>query len=902
MIRIGWNKRLSCQLALAAIFGILLAEKAGWQYALCALMLAGVLLGPLLWAGNFRECAARGAMLLFAGGLAAFSFLVQERQWRECEQALLTGQEQVIRGTVVHREIKNDRRQLTLALPDGKNQMIVSTGECDDPLDSTLLVKGQVEGFGFPRNEGQFNEKTYYKSRQIIGRMRAEKVVCIRAPEGIFLWRERLSCLRMRVAQVCAKMLPEEGAGILAAMLVGETSFLDRDVNALFQSAGIGHILAISGMHVSMIGMGIYFLLRKCGFGYSVCGASTAFLLFCYGTMAGMGVSTRRAVCMFFIYLLAQCFGRGYDGPAALGAAAFVLLLYRPFLLHSVSFQYSFAAAYAVVAISGLRKEAAEKEDKEKEIGEKRAGEKGTVEKKAGKGKGLLLRALRPICAAFLLQLCILPLTAYYNYELPLYALFLNLLLLPYAGILMGFGLAGCGVALSGGGAVWAELAARLLFVPCRMILTVYLWACRGVQELPFSSLICGKPSEGKLWVYYGALVLLLFVFGRRRRRKLRSAGLFARIFVCGILLLAFLCHVPHGGFEVSILDVGQGDGAFLRTSEGVTCFVDGGSTDISGVGSGRMLPFLKSKGVRRIDYWLLSHLDEDHVSGFYEVIEAGFSVGHVVLAERCVRDGAWERLIRTLKQYEVPLLAVDAGDMIRLRNPGYVEVIRKRDAYVLQPDTSGGDAWEPGQASAAEPDAARLVSPVPGDQTASDDRNAARLVSPVPGEQTASNDRNAARLVFLAPDEQAALNDRNAASLVCLFEEQGFRALFTGDIGEEQEERLSYETERFCRTSSDASGGTDETSSDRGFSNIDLYKAAHHGSNYSNSAAFLEALSPRICVVSCARRNRYGHPGAEALARMKETGSRVLCTMEGGQIRVVRRGSKFFVKTAKIF
>ena len=335
-------------------------------------------------------------------------------------------------------------------------------------------------------------------------------------------------------------------------------------------------------------------------------------------------------------------------------------------------------------------------------------------------------------------------------------------------------------------------------------------------------------------------------------------------------------------GMEAVFLDVGQGDGICIR-AEDLVILVDGGSTDVSGVGSGRMLPFLKSKGVRRIDYWLLSHLDEDHVSGFYEVIEAGFSVGHVVLAERCVRDGAWERLIRTLKQYEVPLLAVDAGDMIRLRNPGYVEVIRKRDAYVLWPDTSGGDAWEPGQASAAEPDAARLASPVPGEQTASDDRNAARLV-------------------FLAPDEQTALNDRNAASLVCLFEEQGFRALFTGDIGEEQEERLSYETERFCRTSSDASGGTDETSSDRGFSNIDLYKAAHHGSNYSNSAAFLEALSPRICVVSCARRNRYGHPGAEALARMKETGSRVLCTMEGGQIRVVRRGSKFFVKTAKIF
>ena len=85
------------------IFGILLAEGGGWQYALCACMLSGALLVPLLREGSFRELAVRGAMLLFAGGLGAFSFLAQDWQWQRNGQALFTGQEQTIRGTVVQK-------------------------------------------------------------------------------------------------------------------------------------------------------------------------------------------------------------------------------------------------------------------------------------------------------------------------------------------------------------------------------------------------------------------------------------------------------------------------------------------------------------------------------------------------------------------------------------------------------------------------------------------------------------------------------------------------------------------------------------------------------------------------------------------------------------------------------
>ena len=866
MIRIGWNKRLSCQLALAAVFGIRFAEGISKAEALCAAVLVCALFLPLLREKRRRECGARAVMLIAAGGLAAAGFLAQEARWKECEQTLGAGQEQTVRGTLLHREEKNGRLLLVLALPDEKIQLIVSTEECVFPLGSALLVTGTVEGFGFPRNEGQFNEREYYKSRQAIGRMRAEEVSCVRAPTGIFLWRERLFALRAAIARVCASMLPAEEAGILAAMLAGEKSLLDADVSALFQRAGVGHILAVSGLHVSVIGMGVYALLRGIGLGYASCAGLSGMLLFCYGTMAGMGVSTQRAVFMFFAFLLATCIGRGYDARAALGASAFVLLLYRPFVLHSVSFQFSFAAAYALVGIGGLLK------------------------REEGEEKGRLFAVWRPVCAAFLLQLCILPLTAYYDYELPLYALFLNLLLLPYAGAVMGFGLAGCAMALLAGRAAWTAAAARMLFVPCRMILSVYVWACRGAERLPFSGVVCGRPPAGKLLIYYALLAALLFALEKRRKRfgaqeaaqardgesagrgretragagagrkkeaerGGRGPGSCVWIFPCGALLLAFLCRAPQRGFEVSFLDVGQGDGSFIRTSEGVTCFVDGGSTDVSGVGTYRILPFLKSKGVQRVDYWLLSHLDEDHVRGFYEVLAAGYPVGAVVAAQYGVRDEAWERLTDTLAACGVPLLPVCAGDVMQLQN-----------------------SREAGGRGGVEPRAADRAN---------------------------MRGTECACISFLAPGaRQTGTDDRNAASLVFLFEEQGFRALWTGDIGTDEETRLLTGAERFetgAQISPDVRNDTLSFGTGP-LPAVDVYKAAHHGSDGSNSAEFLRAAAPRLSVVSCAAKNRYGHPGAAAMERMRAAGGRVLCTMDCGQVKITKRGGKFSVKTAQHF
>lgn len=96
---------------------------------------------------------------------------------------------------------------------------------------------------------------------------------------------------------------------------------------------------------------------------------------------------------------------------------------------------------------------------------------------------------------------------------------------------------------------------------------------------------------------------------------------------------MMFLCVRPQNQmFEITMLDVGQGDGIFLKSPGGTTFLVDGGSSSVSSVGTYRILPFLKSKGYRKIDYVLISHMDKDHISGIMEITEVGTGIGTAVL------------------------------------------------------------------------------------------------------------------------------------------------------------------------------------------------------------------------------------------------------------------------------
>ncbi len=755
---------MSTQIALSFLCGILVFQSGSGWWCLPPVGVAVVLLAPLFRQKKTRECMLRLGLFLAAFCLGACCQIREERIWQRETEELFAQSRISVCGTLIRKEKKTNSWQLTLALPGVHNRVIISSQDGDYPLDAYLTVEGSVEKFENPRNEGQFNQRQYYKCKGIMGRITDATIRCEGVPQGIFAWREALFSLRTRMCQVYEQCLPQQSAGMLQAMVTGERSLMDAQVKRLFQVAGFSHILAISGLHISLIGRGIYRLLRKSRRGYGCCCILGAGTLLIYGELIGWGVSTRRAIAMFLIYLLGQYLGKSYDLWSALSAAAILLLAGQPFLLGDAGFRLSFAAVMGVAVSGDLLKKS----------------------------------PMSSIWLAVLLQLFTLPLVAYSYYEVPLYALLLNFLLLPYAGLIVGFGLIGGLV-----GVIFLP-AASLLLLPSRIVATVYIWVCSLVDQLPCATIICGQPPMLHLVLYYLLLFGTLILVQNKKLKKHHRPMLLAGTTVALLVLLLLPSRMPNG-LEIDYLDVGQGDGALIKSSNGTVCFVDGGSSDVSQVGTYRILPFLKSKGIEAVDYWIISHADEDHVSGFYEVLEAGFTVRCVIVSEYMAPGDGRTQLCGVLEEYGVPLRRVMAGQTLSL-------------------GTSGEDS--------------------------------------------------AANIYFLAPED--TVEDANEASLVFVYQDADVRAFFGGDIGTDQELALLQ----------------------KGLAQpVDLYKASHHGSRYSNSEDFLAAIVPRLSIISCGLHNRYGHPADEAIQHIEDSGSRICYTMYSGQIKVRHKNGGLYIE-----
>lgn len=443
----------------------------------------------------------------------------------------------------------------------------------------------------------------------------------------------------------------------------------------------------------------------------------------------------------------------------ALGVAACVLLLDNPNLFLDTGFQFSFAAILGV-AVSSMEP----------------------------KMKGKILSGLG---SSLGIQLTTLPLVAWCYYEIPVYAMVVNFLILPCMGILLSVGIVGGFLAL-----VWMKGASLVLF-PCKFLLEGSIFLCSFFAKLPMSQWITGKPTIVRMLGYYILLAIILLWCKYGREIKWFRAG---KVLGMGMLFVLLLVRGPQK-FELDVLDVGQGDGIYLQTADGWHMFVDGGSSDVGKVGQYRILPFLKSKAKANIDFWFVSHTDLDHISGLQELLAAGYQIDHLVFSREVVRDETFYDLVELAETHHTQIVYLQEGEILHV----------------------GG-----------------------------------------------------ATIQALFPFRKAGLTDKNAASLVFLYEEGDFSGLFTGDIGVEEEKKL---VSKYLPQ------------------NLDFYKAAHHGSSGSNSSELLQKTVPNITVISCSRKNHYGHPGAEAVERIGKVGSKVFYTMESGQIKLIRQKEQLLVE-----
>ena len=446
---------------------------------------------------------------------------------------------------------------------------------------STVRVKGKVKTFEKASNPGQFDAEAYYSVLKISFRLYQAEIQ-EKSTDFHFI-KEKLYRLSNYLAGILEKTLPEKEASILKTMLLGQKGELDKEIKGLYQRNGIAHILAISGLHISLLGRGLFKLLKKIGVRVKTGAVLSAAFVLLYGVMSGFSVSSLRAIFMFLLQMTALLAGRSYDMLTAAALSAILILIEQPYYVNHSGFLFSFGCVFALaLAVPAL-----------------------SLKKGAPLPAALLVNSLA-------LTTVTLPLYLWFYYQFPPYSLLLNLFVIPMMSLIIAAGLV---LLLMGAGGLFFAYPAAMLIIGA---LRIYEGACLFCGSLPFHLLTPGKPKPWMLFLYFGTLLMVLALSKKIKLglRWLIIAGAACVFFVPGPKRLT-----------VTFLDVGQGDCIFLRNERGNSYLIDGGSSSQKEVGEYGILPYLKAEGVSELTVFI-THPDADHCNGILELLAEGKDQG----------------------------------------------------------------------------------------------------------------------------------------------------------------------------------------------------------------------------------------------------------------------------------
>ena len=390
---------------------------------------------------------------------------------------------------------------------------------------------------------------------------------------------------KIRLLERIELLFPEDTAAFAKALILGERNDIDYETENAFRISGISHIIAVSGLHVSILVALLYFLTGRNRFLSAILGIP---LMILFAATVGFTPSITRACIMQCLMLTAMLTIREYDGPTALAFAGFCILIGNPYAILSVSFQLSFGCLVGIFLFS----EKIYLYLKEK---------LGEGKKLAGMLKNWFAASVSITLGAGVITT---PLVAYYFGIVSLVSVLTNLLTLwavsnIFYGILLACVLSL--IAIPAGSAVAWIVSFLIRYVT---------GTAKLLASIPLAAVYTESPYI-VAWLVACHLLLIIFTVCKKR-----SVVQFTVITVCMLAFaLALSWTEPRlDKCRVTVLNVGQGQAVILQ-SEGKTYLVDCGSGNLE-YAADKTSDYLKSIGVFRLDGVIVTHYDSDHVGG----------------------------------------------------------------------------------------------------------------------------------------------------------------------------------------------------------------------------------------------------------------------------------------------
>jgi len=638
---------------------------------------------------------------------------------------------------------------------------------------------------------------------------------------------------------------------VLKALIIGDRTQITPELRQAFNRAGVGHLLAISGLHIGIVATVAFVLfqalmVRIKPLLWRAATRKTAAIVsllpvFAYGFIAGFSPSTQRAVIMVAIFLLTFLFESEQDPLNTLALAALLILMADPPSLFSISFQLSFSAVFAIIyGLSSLQNR----------------GKPQTVLLKAG----WFIRFRSKLVSFFLVSffaICgSLPLVSYYFNQISLVGIAANFMAVP----LIGFVTIPLGLLALYLLPISITLAAWCIKVGT-LILSFALEVVNFFADLPFAAVKTVTPSPLEIVCFYlmGWALLNLRPFGPNAAAALQNTSdaaernipvnsdnplklartgwrqfftnfsslrddafwprKLAKLTVVLVLLTLALdtCYwlyqrFWHTDLRVSVIDVGHGSASLLELPGGHTILVDGGGfSDNSSfnVGERIIAPFLWRKKIRTVDTLILSHPNSDHLNGLIYIADY-FNVRRVWTNNESVNTLGYANFMEVIAHQNIHLPVFE--DMPRRYRIGGVEL--------------------------------NLLYPP-------------------------------ANYIHLRNTQKWRNTNNN--SLIVKASLKSISFLFPGDVMAEAEKELVHlEGNNLSST---------------------VLIAPHHGSKTSSSMIFLNAVNPEVVIISSGRNNQFKLPSLATLKRYENNGCAIWRTDISGAILLATDGRDLAIK-----
>ncbi len=520
-----------------------------------------------------------------------------------------------------------------------------------------IYSKGVISS-SVPTVKGKYNFENYLKCENMDFVFFAENIY-LKNHDKLKIT-DYIDSIRNSLVSNFYSILPEREASVVSAVVMGYDSLLTDETRDVYSAGGIAHMLAVSGLHVSVMYGFIIYVLSKVLSTKRAYIVSIFFVAF-YAVFTGMSSSVVRASIMTEIMLLGMVLEKRSDGLNSLCAAVTLMVIFNPYVIYNAGFLMSVISTYAVMAVV------------------------------FSNGESITEKIVSIIKKSFMVTAFTLPVISYFFYNVSFAGIFVNivaiplmtpLLVLAIIGGIVTFVSAPLGIFVSGG--IYVIL--KLIDVLCNYFSGTFL-----------ANINTGNLGLIFICLYY--ILIMLLVKGNLHSRKVIVSSV--AVFMSMMFVLTSNRFLFKENY-IDFIDVGQGECTIVRTYDGGTYVFDTGGfytekENTENTGLGTIIPYLNYYGINSITALFISHPDMDHSYGALELIE-NIDIGNIFVADFDYGDNAiYNEIIASAQYKNIPVSKIKAGDsallsgginidcLYPLKTPVFNEIDTNKGSLVLK-------------------------------------------------------------------------------------------------------------------------------------------------------------------------------------------------------------------------